>query len=114
MTLLNKKPHTRQVWLSYCLISPSGRPNNFYADDYFGETIIKLCKEKVKPSSNAKSDQFLQEVIAPNVLSLWKIKEVMARAIESTSHDNYHSVVSSISDLSLIVNLLVEDAVFDY
>lgn len=98
----------------HCLISPSGRPNNFYADDRFRETIIKLCKEKVRPSSNDKSDQFLRDVIAPNVLSLWKIKQVMAQATESTSHGDRHSVVSSTSDLSLIVKLLVEDAVFEY
>ncbi len=50
--------------------SPSGRTNNFYMDNRFGETIIKLCKEEVGPLSNAKSDQFLREIVAPNVLSL--------------------------------------------
>ncbi len=38
----------------------------------------------------------------------------MARAIESTSHGNRHSVVSSVSDLSLVVKILVEDTVFKY
>lgn len=41
-------------------------------------------------------------------------KKVIARATESTSHSNCHSVISSILDLSPIVKLLVEDAVFDY
>ena len=103
----------RQAWLDYCLINPSGRPEKFYPDDRFGETIIKLCKEKVRPSSNAKSDEFLREVVAPNVLSLWKIKEVMARATQSTSHGNHHSLVGNSSDLCLLVKILVEDKVFE-
>ena len=112
--MLNDKHSNRQAWLVYCLISPFGRPNNFHANDRFGETIIKLCKEKVRPSSNAKLDRFLRDVVEPNVLSLWKIKEVMAQTTKSTSHGNQHSVVSSMSDLSHIVKLLVEDAVFEY
>ena len=42
-----------------CLINPSGRTNKFMANDHFGEKIILLNKEKVRPSSNAKSDEFL-------------------------------------------------------
>lgn len=38
----------------------------------------------------------------------------MAQATESISHGNRYSVVSGISNLSLIVKLLVEDAVFEY
>lgn len=108
------KEEFMQAWLDYYLINPSGRLNKFYADDRFGKTIIKLCKEKVRPSSNASSDKFLQEIIAPNVLSLWKIKEVMAGAIQSTSHGNHHSPVGSTSDLSLLVKILVEDKVFEF
>lgn len=37
----------------------------------------------------------------------------MVCATELTSHDNCHSVVSNVSDFSLIVKLLVKDAVFD-
>lgn len=40
-------------------------------------------------------------------------KEVITRATKSTSHGNRYSVVSSVSDLGLMVKLLVEDAVFD-
>ncbi len=41
-------------------------------------------------------------------------KEVMACTTESTSHGNCHSVISSVSELNLIVKLLIEYAVFDY
>lgn len=30
--------------------------------------------------SNTKSDNFLQEIVAPNIISLEKIKEVMTKA----------------------------------
>lgn len=60
----------RQAWLAYYLISPPSRLNNFYVDNWFSETIIILCKKKVRPSFNAKSDWFLQEIVVPNILSL--------------------------------------------
>lgn len=82
------------------------------ADDRFGETIIMLNKEKVRPSANAKSDEFLRETVALNVMSLWKCKEVMAR-VTATSHGNHHSLVSTFPDISLLVKHLVEDAVFE-
>ena len=40
------------------------------ADDRFGERIILLNKEKIRPLANAKSDEFLREVVALNVLLL--------------------------------------------
>lgn len=64
--------------------------------------------------SNAKSNQFLQKIIILNIPWLWKIKKVMAYAIKLTSYNNDFSVVNSVSNLSLIVNLLVQDTVFDY
>lgn len=94
------------------MINPSGRPGKFYADDRFGETIIKLNKEKIRPSANAKSDEFLREVVAPNVLTLWKSKEVMAQATGATSHGSHHSVVDSFKDVSFIVKLLLIEDVF--
>lgn len=103
----------RQAWLDYCFIYPSGRPEKFYPDGRFGKTIIKLYKEKVKPLSDTKSDEFLREVVALNILSLWKIKKVMARVTQSTSHRNHYSLVGNSSDLCLLVKILVEDKVFE-
>ena len=40
------------------------------ADDSFEKKIILLNKEKVRPLANAKSDEFLKEVITLNVLLL--------------------------------------------
>lgn len=39
-------------------------------DNQFGKKIILLNKKKICPSANAKSDEFSQEIIAMNVISL--------------------------------------------
>lgn len=64
------KKEFMQAWLDYCLINPSGRSERFYPDNQLREIIIKLCKEKVRSSSNAKSDKFLYELIASKIISL--------------------------------------------
>lgn len=102
----------RDAWRDYCLINPSGRPGKFYPDDCFGETIIKLNKEKIRPSSNAKTNHFLREVVAPNVLTLWKTKKVMAKATGATNHGNRHAVVETYHDVMFTVNLLLAGEVF--
>ena len=103
---------SRRAWHEYCVINPSGREDEFYPDDRFGETIIKLNKEKIRPSSNAKADYNLREVISLNVLALWKNKEIMARATGATRHGNHHSVVRSDEDISSVLNLLVAEDPF--
>lgn len=95
------------------MINPSGRPDKFIPDDRFGETIIKLNKEKVRPSANAKTDEFLREVVAPNVLTLWKSKKVMAKVVKATDHGNRHKVVNSFHDVTFVVNLLLLESVFE-
>lgn len=60
----------RQAWLDYCFINPFDCPGKFMADDCFREKIILLNKEMLRPLTNAKSDEFLREVVALNVLSL--------------------------------------------
>ena len=82
------------------------------ADDRFGEKIILLNKEKVRPSSNAKSDEFLRETVALNVLLLWSCKEAVSRATGATSHGNCHSFIAKLSDVSLLVKHMIEDSIF--
>lgn len=105
--------HYRQAWLDYCLVNISGRKGKFYAGDRFGEIIIKLNKEKVRPSSNAKSDEFLRETISLNVMSLWKSKEVLSQATGATRHGSRHSVVDTTADVDFLVKLLLEIKIFD-
>ncbi len=83
------------------------------ADDRFGERIILLNKEKVRPSANAKSDEFLRETVALNVLSLWACKEAVSRATSATSHGNRHSLVAKLPDVSLLVKHMTDDSIFD-
>lgn len=66
------------------------------ADDRFGERIILLNKEKVRPLENVKSDKFLREVVALNILSLWKCREAMLRTTGATLYGNRHSLVAKL------------------
>lgn len=58
-----------------------GRANKFFADNRFGEIIIKENKNKVKPSTNAILDKFLREIVALNIISLAKTREIMAKKL---------------------------------
>ena len=102
----------RTAWLDYCLINLSEKPGKFFADDRFGETIIRLNKEKIRPSANAKTDAFFKTVLAPNVLALWKSKHVMANACGATDHGNCHFVVNTYYNVKFVVDLFVSDKVF--
>ena len=103
----------RRAWYDYCVINPSGRADKFYPEDQFGETIIKLNKEKFHPSANAKTDQFFEEVVALNQLSLWKSKSVMARVTGSTDHGNRHGLVNVNFDIKVVVDILVQEKPFE-
>lgn len=95
-----------------CLINPSGRPNKFYADDRFGETIVKLNKEKIRPSANATTDAFFRDTVAPNVLTLWRCKTILAQATGATNHGNRHKVVETYPDVQFVVGLLLSEDIF--
>lgn len=62
--------------------------------------------------SNTKSDNFLQEIVASNIISLEKIKEVMTKATWFTYHRNYYLLVKYTSDLNFLIKLLVEEKLF--
>lgn len=83
------------------------------ADDRFGERIILLNKEKVRPSANVKSDEFLREVVALNVLSLWKCREAVLRTTGATSYGNRHSLVAKLPDVSLLIKHMAGDSIFE-
>lgn len=48
-----------------------------------------------------------------NIISLTKIKEVIARESGSTNHGNHYSAVNNTVNVSKLVQLLVEDGVFE-
>lgn len=102
----------RKIWLDYRLINLTGREGKFYANNQFSKIIIKLNKEKVRPSVNAQSDIFLREIIALNVMSLWKSKEMLSQTIRATQHGNHYSVINSRSDVILMIKLIRKTDVF--
>ena len=95
------------------MINPSGKPGKNFADDRFGEIIIKLNKEKLKLSANAKTDNFFRNIIAPNVLTLGQNKEIMATDCGATDHSNCHSVVDIYHDVIFIFDQLAVGKVFE-
>lgn len=80
-----------------------GITNNFFADDQFGETIIKENKDKVRPLANTISDKFWKETVTLNIISIAKTKEVIVRESGATNHDNHHSAVNNIVDVLKLV-----------
>ena len=98
--------------MDYCLINTLKRINKFLTDNWFGKTIIKKTKDKVKPSVNATSDKFLRETVALNIISITKTRGVMAKKSDATNHGNHHLAVNDTIDISKLVQLLVEDGIF--
>lgn len=91
------KSDLKQAWFDYSLITRSRKPDKFMADDRFCERIVLLDKEKVRPSANASSDEFLREVVAMNMISLWKYREAVSRATGATSHGNCQGALGRIA-----------------
>lgn len=83
------------------------------AEDCFGEKIILLNKEKVQSLVNAKSDKLLREVVALNVLLLWKCRKAVSRTTGVTSHGNRHSLVAKLLDISLLIKHIAGDSIFE-
>ncbi len=106
------KADLKQAWLDYSLINLSGRADKFMADDRFGERIILLNKEKICPSANITSDEFLREIVAMNVISLWKCQEAVSHATGAISHGNQHSLTAKLPDILLLVKHMTEDFLF--
>lgn len=66
----------RQALLDYYFINLTSQKDKFYINDWFKETIIIFNKEKVRLSTNLKTDMFLYKTIALNIMSLWKSKKL--------------------------------------
>lgn len=99
--------------MNYWLINTSGKANIFFANDCFGETIIKKFKDNVNLLANAISDKFLKKIVALNILSLAKIRKIMAQKSDATNQGNYYSMINNIVDVTKLVQLQVEECVFE-
>lgn len=81
-------------------------------DDRFGERIILSNKKKVRPSANAKIDEFLGITMALNVLSLWLYKEAVLQATDTIFHGNYYSFIAKLPDVSLLAKHMINNSIF--
>lgn len=67
--------------MNYYLINTSGKTNKFFIDDWFGETIIKENKDKIRPSANTPLDEFLREIVTLNIILLARTREIIAKKV---------------------------------
>ena len=106
------KSDRKQAWLDYYLINPSEKADKFIVDNQFRERIILLNKEKICPSANTSSKEFLRETMIMNVISLWKCWEVVSRTTKATLHGNCHNLAAKLPNVLLLVKYITEDFLF--
>lgn len=99
--------------MHYYLINILRKANKFFVDDQFNETIIKENKNIVKLLANTILDEFLREIVVLNIISLTKTKEVMVKKSDATNYGNYHSAINNTINILKLVQLLVNDSVFE-
>lgn len=82
------------------------------ATDRFGEKIILLNKENVCFFVNAKSDEFVRQTVALNILLLWSYKKVVSRALYATFFGNCNALVTKLSDISFLIKYISNNSKF--
>lgn len=98
--------------MNYYLINISGKANKFFINDWFGETIIKENKDKIKPSANTSLDEFYKEIVMLNIILLAKTGEIIAKKSDATNYDNPHLAINNTVDVLELVLLLVKNGIF--
>ena len=106
-------PEFKKAWMDYCLIDLDGR-GVFCAVDRHGETVIRANKDKVRPSANAKDDDFLRVTVARNVPSLLACKQVLFRATGARDWSNRHSAVKKFPDVISVARTMLEERIIDH
>ena len=66
----------------------------------------------IRLSANTKSDKFLKEVVAPNILTLCKSKEVITQKTRAIFHSLDHLVVDNFKNVLVIIKLLLIEDIF--
>lgn len=93
----------KEALIDYCLINMSGKTNKFFANNWFGETIIKKNRDKVRPSANITLDKFLRKTVISNIISLTKTKDIKPKKSSATNYGNHHLAVNNTVDVSKLV-----------
>lgn len=103
----------KKTRIDYYLINTSERVNKYFTKDWFREIIIKKNKDKVRLSANSILDKFLRETVALNIISLAKSRKTMIKKSGTTNYGNYHLAINNTVDISKLVQILIEDCVFE-
>lgn len=81
-------------------------------ENLFGKKIILLNKKEICPLVNTKSDEFFGEIIAMNVILIWKCKKAVLHATSATLHSNYDFLNVKLPNLLLFIKHIVENNLF--
>lgn len=71
-----------------------------FVTNLFGKTIIKKNKDIIKLLANAILDKFLRKMVALNMISLIKTRDVIVKKYSTTNYGNYYLVVNNIINVS--------------
>lgn len=69
---------------------------------------------QVRPSANAEGDEFLRDVIGPNIPSLEAVKQMVYKASGASSYGNQHHEVESFANVAQVCGILVQEDVFSF
>ncbi|PWW77965.1 hypothetical protein C7212DRAFT_362394 [Tuber magnatum] len=106
------KPEFRRAWLDFCLIKPTPKEGYWCTTDHYRETIIRGNKDKVRPSANDKGDDFLLNIIGPNILTLEAINRMVYTASRLSNYGMHHLVIDWYADVAQGVLELAYENVF--
>lgn len=84
----------------------------FFANNWFGKTIIKENKNKVKPLINVILNKFLKKIVMLNIILFTKTRKVIAKKSDTINQDNHYLAINNTINISKLVQLLVKNGIF--
>ena len=105
-------PEFRDFWLKNCIVNSSGKKNGFMPCDLLGEYVVRETKAMIHHNANPKTDNFLRNVIARQVIPLREMRNGMAAAVGATKYHQHSSHVSGWFDIHSVANGLLRNKVF--
>lgn len=68
----------------------SEKLNKFFRNNWFGETIIRENKDKIKLLTNVILIEFFRKTIALNFISFAETRKIRGKKSDATNYSNYY------------------------